>query len=61
MRNVSTTSRPATTRRQGDPWTVTDASELYEIERWGKGYFSVGANGHVRVARHEGAATGRST
>jgi arginine decarboxylase len=28
---------------------VTDASELYEVERWGKGYFSVGPNGHVRV------------
>ncbi|HSF99810.1 MAG TPA: biosynthetic arginine decarboxylase [Vicinamibacterales bacterium] len=26
-----------------------DASELYEIERWGKGYFSVGSNGHVLV------------
>jgi arginine decarboxylase len=22
---------------------------LYEIDRWGKGYFSIGANGHVRV------------
>jgi len=28
---------------------VTDASELYEIERWGKGYFSVGENGNLRV------------
>src|SRR5688572_19253667 len=47
MRNVSTTSRPTTTRRQGDPWTITDASELYDVERWSQGYFSVGANGHV--------------
>ena len=47
MRNVSTTSRPTTNRRQGDPWTVTDASELYDVARWGQGYFSVGANGHV--------------
>jgi arginine decarboxylase len=46
---VSTTSRVTRTWRQGDPWTVTDASELYEIDRWGKGYFSIGANGHVRV------------
>ena len=30
-------------------WTTTDASELYEVERWGKGYFSVGDDGHVRV------------
>jgi arginine decarboxylase len=28
---------------------VTDAAELYEIERWGKSYFSIGPNGHVRV------------
>ena len=28
---------------------MTDATELYEIERWGKGYFSIGSNGHVRV------------
>ena len=46
---VSTASRLTRAWRQGDPWTVTDASELYEIERWGKGYFSIGANGHVRV------------
>jgi len=46
---VSTTSRVTPAWRQGDPWTVTDATELYEIERWGKSYFSIGANGHVRV------------
>ena len=26
-------------------WTVTDAEELYEVNRWGNGYFSVGENG----------------
>ncbi|MEO7189623.1 MAG: biosynthetic arginine decarboxylase [Vicinamibacterales bacterium] len=46
---MSTTSRATRTWRQGDPWTVSDASELYEIERWGKGYFSIGGNGHVLV------------
>ena len=46
---VSTTSRVTRSRRQGDPWTTVDASELYEIDRWGKGYFSIGPNGHVRV------------
>jgi arginine decarboxylase len=30
-------------------WSVTDATEMYDVERWGKGYFSVGANGHVWV------------
>jgi len=47
MRNVPTPSRAQATRRQGDPWTVTDAAELYDVARWGQGYFSVGANGHV--------------
>jgi arginine decarboxylase len=43
-----------TTRNQrswqaGDVFTVTDASELYEVERWGKGYFSISPSGHVLV------------
>src|SRR3954470_2843160 len=33
----------------GKAWTVTDATELYEIARWGKGYFSIGDNGQVKV------------
>ncbi len=32
-----------------DRWTVTDASELYEVPRWGKGYFSVNDRGHIQV------------
>ena len=32
-----------------DTWSVVDASELYEVARWGKGYFSVGDDGHLRV------------
>ncbi|MGE0609207.1 MAG: biosynthetic arginine decarboxylase [Pirellulales bacterium] len=34
---------------QADRWTVTDASELYEVPRWGKGYFSINQDGHLRV------------
>jgi arginine decarboxylase len=30
-------------------WTVHDASELYEVARWGHGYFSVNAAGHLQV------------
>ena len=33
----------------GEVWSVSDASELYEVARWGKGYFSVSAAGHVMV------------
>jgi arginine decarboxylase len=30
-------------------WTPQLASDLYDVASWGKGYFSVGENGHVRV------------
>jgi len=33
----------------GDRWTVADARDLYDVERWGKGYFSIGDNGHLLV------------
>jgi arginine decarboxylase len=46
---VSVTNRAVRARRPAEPWTISEASELYEIDRWGKGYFSIGANGHVLV------------
>ena len=30
-------------------WSAVDAAELYEVERWGNGYFSVGTNGNLLV------------
>ena len=30
-------------------WSSTDATELYEVSRWGNGYFSVSAGGNVLV------------
>ena len=30
-------------------WTVQDALELYDVEKWGKGYFSVSSNGNLLV------------
>ncbi len=42
-------SEGAIVREPADRWTVMDASELYDVESWGKGYFSVGANGNVLV------------
>ncbi len=30
-------------QRVGDRWTIDDSSELYDVARWGNGYFSVGA------------------
>src|SRR4051795_1831346 len=42
----------------GEAWTTADATELYEIARWGKGYFSIGDNGQVKV--HPTQEPGRS-
>lgn len=33
----------------GPPWTTADAAKLYDIERWGQGYFSVNEAGHVAI------------
>ena len=33
-------------------WTTADAADLYEVARWGNGYFSVGPNGHLLVHPH---------
>ena len=33
----------------GKGWTAADAAELYEIARWGNGYFTIGDNGQVKV------------
>jgi arginine decarboxylase len=30
-------------------WSVADAADLYEVSRWGKGYFSVGGTGNLLV------------
>jgi arginine decarboxylase len=43
-------SAPTTTRRPAETaWTIADATDLYEIDRWGKGYFSIGRGGQVLV------------
>ncbi|MDR1990325.1 MAG: biosynthetic arginine decarboxylase [Acidobacteriaceae bacterium] len=42
-------SRARSAHDVGDTWTTADATELYEIARWGNGYFSIGDNGHVQI------------
>jgi arginine decarboxylase len=39
----------APVREPAERWRTADASELYDVAAWGKGYFSVGENGHVLV------------
>ena len=44
---------PAQVREPADRWTTTEASELYDVASWGKGYFSVGQNGNLLVHPHK--------
>jgi len=45
----SPTIRGGRSWQAGDVFTTTDAAELYEVARWGKGYFSVAPSGHLVV------------
>src|SRR5579864_3256596 len=42
-------SNGAPVREPADRWTTAEAAELYDVASWGKGYFSVGTNGHLWV------------
>jgi len=42
-------SRPRSAHDVGERWTTADSTELYEIARWGQGYFTIGDNGQVKV------------
>ncbi len=39
-------------------WSITDAGELYDVASWGKGYFSIGSNGHLWVHPNKEPARG---
>jgi arginine decarboxylase len=47
MATVLTNGAPV--REPADRWTTAEAGDLYDVASWGKGYFSVGANGHLWV------------
>ena len=47
--NGRTAPPSAGTSTTARAWTVHDASELYEVSRWGNGYFSVNEAGHMQV------------
>ncbi|HTI37666.1 MAG TPA: biosynthetic arginine decarboxylase [Vicinamibacterales bacterium] len=46
---MSTPTTRNRTWQAGEIFTVSDATELYELDRWGKGYFSISKDGHVLV------------
>ena len=58
VRVNSSTARGHRNWQTGELFSVTDAAELYEVGRWGKGYFSISPSGHVLV--HPTKDTARS-
>ncbi|MBL9122349.1 MAG: biosynthetic arginine decarboxylase [Planctomycetaceae bacterium] len=45
----TTLSRHSSLNDAAKPWTIIDSSELYDVTRWGKGYFSINDEGHLQV------------
>jgi arginine decarboxylase len=48
----------APVREPADRWSIAEAGEMYDVASWGKGYFSVGQNGHVWVHPDKDPARG---
>jgi hypothetical protein len=42
-------TRPRSAHDVGESWTVADAADLYEVSRWGNGYFAISENGHLMI------------
>ena len=40
---------PAKTLPANHPWKIDESLDLYQVEAWGKGYFSINGEGHVVV------------
>jgi arginine decarboxylase len=47
--STSTTRGHRNNWAAGDAFTIVDATELYEVDRWGKGYFSISKSGNLMV------------
>ena len=43
------------------PWRVEDSLDLYNVNAWGKGYFSINDAGHVVVRPDTQPGTGRTS
>jgi arginine decarboxylase len=45
-------NRPAKILSAGHTWKIEESLDLYQVEAWGKGYFSINADGHVVIRPH---------
>src|SRR5882724_6161971 len=55
---MATLINGAPVREPADRWTTAEAADLYDVASWGKGYFSVGKNGHLWVHPNKEPARG---
>src|ERR1700729_2743615 len=42
-------NRPAKLLPANHAWKIEESLDLYQVEAWGKGYFSINAEGHVVI------------
>src|SRR5262252_3772593 len=47
--NLPSGQEPARRAERSISWSIDDATELYQVNAWGKGYFCVNAAGHLVV------------
>ena len=45
----SSTIKLVALRKMQEPWDIPAATALYNIDRWGAGYFGINEKGHVQV------------
>ena len=55
VRVSSSTTRGHRNWQAGELFTVGDATDLYEVDRWGKGYFSISSRRARARAPDEGS------
>ena len=46
---LGTTTKHRDNWTEADAFTIEDATELYDVDRWGKGYFSISPAGNLLV------------
>src|SRR6266853_1581757 len=54
---IAFTARGRYMRAMQQPWDIPAATSLYNIDRWGLGYFSINARGHIQVTPTSEPAT----
>src|SRR5258706_11470709 len=46
---------PVAARAEAPPWTIANANQVYNIDRWGEGYYSINEKGNVAISPQQAA------